>query len=105
HDRTGRHAGGDRPFLTLLELTALVNIERDLSGRDLRSADTALDAKPAAGDIEHLACRIAADLDRLRGAGEAERNMHDVVAGRQHEGRLRRRILLEQAKHAGLIRL
>ena len=46
-----------------------------------------------------------ADLDRLRRAGEPEGDMDDVVAGRQHEGRLRGRILLEQAKHAGLVRL
>ena len=58
-------------------------------GGILHVADPALERKPAARNLEHLAHRLAADLHRLRRAREAEGDMDDVAAGRQHEGRLR----------------
>src|SRR4029078_7949006 len=98
------HARHDRPLLALLELAALVDIERNLPGRDLDVADAAFDTQTAAGNLKRLARGLPADLDRLCRAGEPEGDMDDVAAGRQHEGRLRRGVLLEQAKHPGLIR-
>ena len=71
----------------------------------LRVADPALDAQAAGRNLEHLAHRLAAQLHRLRRARKPERDVHDVTAGRQHEGRLRPSFLLEHAEHAVLVRL
>ena len=88
-----------------IELAAAIDVERNLPGGDADIADAPLEADAAGGNLENFANRLAAQLYRLRRAGQSEARIDDVIADRQNESRRRRLLLFDQAKHAGRIGL
>ena len=105
HDVAGHDVLHDRPAFGGVELAAGEDVERYLPGGDADIADPALEPNAAGGNLENFADGLGAQLHGLRRAGESEVGMDDVVARRQHEGRRRRPVFLDQAENPGGVRL
>ena len=104
HDVAGRDVRHQRGAVAAFELAALVDRERNLVLRNLAGADAAFDAQPAGRKHEGLAIGFGLQRHRAHRADEAERDVHDVVAGLQHEVRRRVAILPDHLEGAVLVR-
>ena len=103
-------AGGDagqhgRTLGAAFELAALVERERNLVRRNLAGADAAFDAQPTRRKHERLAIGFRFQTDRPHRTDQAERDVNDVIAGRQHDVRGRAALLADQLERAGIVRL
>ena len=76
---------GDRPAVAGLELATFIDVERNLAGRYRHIANAAFDTQAARRQIEILAYGRAAQGNRLDRGRQAEADMHDVIARRQHQ--------------------
>ena len=87
------------------ELAALVERERNLVRRNLAGADAAFDAQSTRRKHERLAIGFRFQADRPHRADQAERDVNDVIAGRQHDVRGRAALLADQLERAGIVGL
>ena len=100
HDVSGHDVLGDGATVAGLELTALVNVERNLPGGNRHIANAAFQPQAAGRQVELLVHVFRGKRHRLDRRGEAKADMHDVGAGWQHQRRRRRLVFLDQGEFA-----
>ena len=101
HDIARHDVLRDRATVAGVELAAGENVESNLSGRDADVTDAAFDANTAGRNIQHFANRVGPQLHRFGSARHAQTGVNNVIARRQHEGRRRRPVFLDQPQDAG----